>query len=391
MSLLLAASRDAAPGRTAAIGYDVTVATDWAEVERVWAPLLRGGGASTPFQGLPWLASWYACLGSRPGVLPLLLTVREEGSGRIAAALPWTLVRSGGLRVIGFADDGITDYNAPILGPAAPQDAAGWRALAQAVRAALPRADLLRLEKLAGPATLWPGAQGSELFGNLIRIEGSYEAYHRANEKTFRKELERSWRVFSRQPGAAFRRVTSGAEAESLMAALERLQRERIAELGLPYILDRPDIARHYRGLARAGIETGHTVLTALVSGEEVVAALFGVREGDHYAMVRLAVTGDEAWRNTSPGRLLIARTMEHLHGEGARVFDFTIGEYAYKRRFNVETVPLATVLAPLSARGWLVCARDRARRLAKRSDLLVRLRRRLRGAPPAGDPDVPV
>lgn len=382
MSLLIAASEDAAVGRAAPVAYDVSVANDWAEVERAWAPLVRAGGAATPFQALPWLTTWYACLGSQPGVLPLLLTVRERGSGRIAAALPWVLSRSGGLRVIGFADDGITDYNGAILGPAAPRDAAGWRVLARSVRAALPRADLLRLEKLAGPAALWPGAQDSNLFGNLIRIEDSYEAYHRSNEKTFRKELERSWRVFLRHPSAELRRVRTRAEAEVLMDALERLQRERIAELGLPYILDRPDIARHYRRLVAEGIESGSTVLTALVAGEEVVAALFGLRAGDHYAMVRLAVTGEEAWRNTSPGRLLIAQTMEHLHGEGARIFDFTIGEYAYKRRFNVERVPLSTVLAPLSARGALVCALDRAKRLAKRSDWLVRLRRRLRPAP---------
>ncbi|MGV7030605.1 GNAT family N-acetyltransferase [Methylobacterium symbioticum] len=382
MSLLLAASGNAAVSRATPIAYDVSVANDWAEVDRVWAPLVRTGGAATPFQELPWLAAWYACLGSQPGVLPLLVTVRERGSGRIAAALPLTLARSGGLRVIAFADDGITDYNAAILGPAAPQDAAGWRALAQAVRAALPRADLLRLEKLAGPTALWPGARDSTLFGNLIRIGDSYETYHRSNEKTFRKELERSWRVFQRHPGAALRRVRTRAEADSLMDALERLQRERIAELGLPYILDRPDIARHYRRLVAEGIEPGSTVLTALVAGDDVVAALFGLRAGEHYAMVRLAVTGDETWRNTSPGRLLIAQTMEHLHGEGARIFDFTIGEYAYKRRFNVERVPLATVLAPLSARGALVCAVDRAKRLAKRSDLLVRLRRRLRPAP---------
>ena len=382
MSLLSAASEDAAVGRAAAVAYDVSVANDWAEVERAWAPLVRAGGAATPFQALPWLATWYACLGSQPGVLPLLVTVRERGSGRIAAALPWVLSRSGGLRVIGFADDGITDYNGALLGPAAPQDAAGWRVLARSVRASLPRADLLRLEKLAGPAALWPGAQDSNLFGNLIRIGDSYEEYHRSNEKTFRKELERSWRVFLRHPGAELRRVRTQAEAEALMDALERLQRERIAELGLPYILDRPDIARHYRTLVAEGIESGSTVLTALVAGEAVVAALFGLRAGDHYAMVRLAVTGEESWRNTSPGRLLIAQTMEHLHGEGARIFDFTIGEYAYKRRFNVERVPLSTVLAPLSARGALVCALDRAKRLAKRSDWLVRLRRRLRPAP---------
>ncbi len=45
--------------------------------------------------------------------------------------------------------------------------------------------------------------------------------------------------------------------------------------------------------------------------------------------------------RNCSPGRLIIGRTMAHLHAQGIRQFDFSIGNYAYKRRFDVAPVAL--------------------------------------------------
>ncbi|MCJ2083857.1 GNAT family N-acetyltransferase [Methylobacterium sp. J-090] len=392
--MAIALPLEATAGDARGLAYDVAIAEDWATVEDLWRPLMAAGVA-TPFQDTAWLRAWYATLGARPGTRPVLVTVREAGTGRIALALPWVLERAGGLRVVGFADGGITDYNAALLGPAAPAGPEAWTRVAKAVRAALPPADLLHLTKLAGPVAGWPGTGPTALNGNLIRIDGPWEAFHRGLERTFRKELERSGRVFLRHDGAAFRQIQSGAEAASILDALEGLQRARIADLGLPYVLDDPAIARHYRTLVERGLDDGSVVLTALTAGPEVVGALLGLRSGEHYAMVRLAAAGG-AWRNVSPGRLLIARTMEHLHGHGARTFDFTIGDYDYKRRFGVVSVPLRAVLTPLSARGLLPWGLERGRRVARTQPWIVALRRRLiearakpaPAAPPPGGGD---
>ena len=55
--------------------------------------------------------------------------------------------------------------------------------------------------------------------------------------------------------------------------------------------------------------------------------------------MVRISNAG-EKWSNCSPGRLIIERTMAALHQEnGVREFDFSVGNYAYKRRFGADAV----------------------------------------------------
>ncbi|KQP10526.1 hypothetical protein ASF28_05240 [Methylobacterium sp. Leaf99] len=385
----LALPLEATAGDARALAYDVAIAEDWATVEDLWRPLMEAGVA-TPFQDGAWLRTWYATLGACPHATPLLVTVREAGTGRIALALPWMLERAGGLRVVGFADGGITDYNAALLGPAAPSGPGAWAGIAKAVRAALPPADLLRLTKLVGPVAGWPGAVPTSLNGNLIRIDGPWEAFQRGLQRTFRKEIERSGRVFARHDGAAFRQIHDRTEGAAILDALERLQRGRIADLGLPYVLDDPAIARHYRILVERGLHDGSVVLTALTAGHEVVGALLGLRTGEHYAMVRLAAAGGE-WRNASPGRLLIARTMEHLHGQGARTFDFTIGDYEYKRRFGVVSVPLAGVLAPLSARGLVPWGVEGARRVARTQPWIVALRSRLSAAGTKPGPAAPL
>src|SRR6202035_1020987 len=96
--------------------------------------------------------------------------------------------------------------------------------------------------------------------------------------------------------------------------------------------------------------------------GEEVVATLLGIRVGSRYVMLRNSHAG-EKWSNCSPGRLIIERTMAALHKDGVRQFDFSIGNYAYKRRFGVAPLALIDLTAALSWRGWPYVLRDRAAR----------------------------
>ena len=82
--------------------------------------------------------------------------------------------------------------------------------------------------------------------------------------------------------------------------------------------------------------------------------------------MVRISNAG-ERWSNCSPGRLIIERTMAALHKDGVREFDFSIGNYAYKRRFGVTSLALVDITAALSWRGIPYALRDRAARELRR------------------------
>ncbi len=335
--------------------YRVDVDTSYAAVAARWRSL-ADHGVALAFQRDTWLTNWYDTVGSQPEFKPLLLTIVEPSTGADVMALPLCLHSSAGWRAIEFADAGLTDYNAPILSAQAPQDAAGARAMWKAVLRRLPPADLIRLEKMpaeiggrVNPLACLKGARKARLSGNLLRVEGEWNDWHWGLERTFRKELERSWRVFCKNLGAEFVRVADLQEATRVFTGLKTLQAARVAELGLPYILDEPVNERFYDSVVATGIASGDAVLTALRVGDRLVAALLGLATGEHYSMVRLATAGGE-WKNCSPGRLLIERTMKYLHERGFRTFDFTIGDYAYKRRLGVSPLPLFELN---TARSW--------------------------------------
>ena len=185
---------------------------------------LAADAAMTPFQSGRWLESWYRTVG-RSGGEPILLTVRHRRTQRLVAMLPLFAHRSGSLRVVRFADAGVSDYNAPVLGPEAPVDPAGAEALWKAILRALRGADLVKFTKMPielegrpNPLALLPQCGPCALGTNVLSINGSWDDYLSHLDRKVRKEIGRCWRVFSKRDGMAFHRIQDRADAAQVMA-----------------------------------------------------------------------------------------------------------------------------------------------------------------------------
>ncbi|MFH0303151.1 GNAT family N-acetyltransferase [Bradyrhizobium sp. 31Argb] len=388
--LATSAGRLSAHAKARAAGYRVEIFTDWKPAAARWGTF----APPTAFQNPQWYEAWYAAFADTEGVSPVIAFVTDAATGEPAALLPLIRHRQGRIRTIEFADLDLTDYNAPLLGPAAPRDAAAARAFWRDLRAALRKlpggADLIRWRKVApdldgrpNPLALLDGAAVCPVNGNLVTTGDDYDAWRHTLERTVRKELERSWRVFTRDPAASFTIAADSDEALRILATTEAQQSSRMQSLGVNFILNDENCAAFYRSLVRNGVASGYAIVSALTVGEEVAATLLGVRNGSRYVMIRISNAGDK-WSNCSPGRLIIERTMAALHKQGVREFDFSIGNYAYKRRFGVKRLPLLDISAALSWRGLPRALRDRAAQELRRYPKLATYLKRALGKPPS-------
>ncbi len=350
--------------------YRVELFDDWKRAAACW----NAARATTPFQDFRWLGAWYGAFGE---VEPVVAVITDARTLEQVVLLPLVRRARRGLRIVEFADLDLTDYNAPLLGPAAPRDASGAQAMWQELLAALKRmqggADLIRLRKLPrdldgrpNPLALLEGTGRSAVNGNLVTIGEDFDAWRHSLGRNARKGFLKSWRVFSREPQAQFRIIAVSEEASRVMAAMEVQQGARMQVLGLSYSLNGEAYAAFYRDLVATNLRDGYAVLTALTVGEEVVATLLGIRNGSRYVMVRFSNAG-EKWASCSPGLLVIERTMEALHADGVRSFDFGTGNYAYKRKFGVTQLPLLNITRALSWRGKPLALRDRIVRELRR------------------------
>jgi CelD/BcsL family acetyltransferase involved in cellulose biosynthesis len=348
-------------------GFRVDFVRDWKRAAARW----NGAGHGTSFQHDQWLDAWYGAFNT---VSPLIAIISDVITERQIALVPLISRVQRGIRIVEFADLGLTDFNAPILDFSAPGDAAGARMLCKALVGALRKlpegVDLLRLQKMPADLVGKPnpllalGRTGTcSLNGNLVEIGDDFELY-RASTK--RMQLARSWRVFNRYPGATFRLVAEKHEALALLDTMDAQQHERMTQLGIEFVLNDDCCARFYRDLVSRGVDTGFVVVSALVCDGAIVATTLGIRKGTNYVLLRTS-NGGKPWSNCSPGLLIIERTMAALHQLGVRRFDLSIGNYLYKRRFGAAQFPLNDVTLALGWRGVPLMMRDRAAQWLRR------------------------
>jgi CelD/BcsL family acetyltransferase involved in cellulose biosynthesis len=365
-------------------GIVVDFVRDWHQA----ALRLGAGDQRTAFQHGFWLGAWYDAF---HGVSPPIAVVSDAATGGIVALVPMIGRTKGGVRIVEFADLGLSDNNAPILARDAPGDTAGARAIGKALLAAL-RAlpdgfDLLRMKKM--PA--YVGGKKNPLIslgrvgscavnGNLVLTNDDYAAYQASIK---RMQLPRCWRVFSRYGGARFEIATDVDQALKFLDVMDAQQEERMKRLGLEFVLSDAAHAAFYRDVVRQGVADGYAVVSALICDGGIVATTLGLRHGATYSLLRTSNAG-RPWSNCSPGLLVVERTMAALHRQGVRRFDLSIGNYDYKRRFGATQVPLTDVSVALSWRGLPYRLRDRAAQCLRRSPGLAALVARTLGRKPS-------
>ena len=356
--------------------FDVEFVRDWTLAAARW----DNHGDGTSFQHRHWLDAWYRAFET---VTPLIAIISDAVTKRDVALVPLISRWHHGVRLVEFADLGVSDYNAPILACAAPGESASLHAIGRALLAALrqlpDRPDLIRLKKMpmeirGRPNPLASGWNGtSSLNGNLVEVGDDFKAYRASIKKM---QLPRCWRVFTRHAGARFQIATTVDEALQLLGVMDLQQRERMNKLGLRFVLDDPEHAKFYRDVLRRGVAAGFAVVSALIAEDTIVATTMGVRNGGHYSLLRTSNAGGQ-WSNCSPGLLCVERTMAALHGQGVRHFDLSIGNYDYKRRFGAKPLPLTDISIALSWRGVPYALRDRtAQGLRRYPRLAARIRR---------------
>ncbi|WP_164718839.1 GNAT family N-acetyltransferase [Bradyrhizobium sp. LVM 105] len=341
-------------------GIAIDVVRDWRQ-----AASRLSAGHRTVFQHGYWLEAWYQAFDD---VAPLIAVISDSATGKDIAMVPMISHVRRGIRIVEFADLGVSDNNAPIVAPDAAFDAAAANAivmaLVEALRALPDRFDLLRLRKMPAQVGGKPnplvslGRIGScSLNGNLVLMGDTYEAYQASIK---RMQMPRCWRVFNRHQGARFEIATDVARARELLDVMDVQQQARMRKLGSPFVLNDETHARFYREVVRQGLDDGYAVVSALVCDDGVIGTSFGVRQGAAYCLLRISHAG-ESWSSCSPGLLIIERTMAALHAKGVRRFDLSIGNQDYKRRFGAERVPLTDVSVALSWRGLPFAWRDHA------------------------------
>jgi CelD/BcsL family acetyltransferase involved in cellulose biosynthesis len=340
--------------------FTVEACFDERQARPQWEELEKRG---TPFQTRAWLLPWSRIVAPRFAAAQVYVTVRDAQTQRPVMFFPLCRRRWRGLMTIEFPDLGLSDYNAPLMAPDLNLGAVEMRDLWERVRRVLPRADIVRFDKV--PTTFrgrdnpiarleWMRQTGLQAW--MLCLPSKRELYDECTlSRKTRKEHRRKHKHLAERVGAfELCHAATPGDGEAIFRALRSQRAVRFRRTRRTDVLDDPCFLAFYRAVIFDAWGP-FTDLSALKAGDAIVATLFALRHEGAYLL--LMHSFEPTLEAVSPGIVAIDEMVTRVIASGDRYFDLTIGNEAYKHEFGVRATPLASGLYALSWRGWIYVA----------------------------------
>jgi CelD/BcsL family acetyltransferase involved in cellulose biosynthesis len=349
-------------------------------------------------QGFDWCKAW---LCTHPA--PVLIVEGLRGSETVFI-LPLEIVSRQGVRTARFIASPFSNINTGLF--AAELGVLDPERLQSALRAALAgRTDLLSLTnmplhwrgRLHPFSALDPFANQNHAF-QMPLFPSFEDTLRQVNAKRRRKKFRVQQRRLEEIGGYEIHSPHTTTEQHALLEEFFRQKAERFRAHGLPDVFREKAVQDFFHALLDApGTEEDYPLrlhgLRLKGENDGVVLAVAGLsRKGDH-VICQFGSIRDDLFPETSPGEFLFWHLIEQACATGAALFDFGIGDQAYKRSWcTVETVQY-DVLLPVSAKGRVAAAAHRGtvrlKAAIKQNRRLYALIQRMRSGPakPAAEP----
>lgn len=307
-----------------------------------------------PFQCRDHLEIWLETIGRAAGVDPFFVTVSDR-TGNPLMMIPLGVTKRKGIRILAFLDAGVSDYNAPLLFPAADRLVhTGVAALWKAISSLAPPFDIAMLEKMPE----FVGGRRNPLHdlatgqwkhsGHSILLDGS--PIRDLEKKRDYDDNQRKRKRLSEIGRLEFRIAQGRSEIQDVFEIFMRQKSRRYLEtLGMPGF-DVPGQRDYYLTMAQRLPGRG-AMLAYLKTGDTVISTAWCLLAGNRFYYM-MAGYEDGFFRRFSPGKLLLEELVGWCTANGFAAFDFGIGDEAYKLRWRQTNLPLSTAMLPRTARG---------------------------------------
>ena len=325
------------------------------------------------FQSGFFLKNFYETLVPALHAEPIIILVRQTENSALRAVLPLVRQRYYGLKILQPADLGVSDYNG-IVGQESDLSAISTnRKLQITLKDELKPFDIFLFRKERPESInfdiLLDGGRRVEAAGASyeVRLADDLDAWkQRAFSKSRRKGLARKRRNLEKDFGEPEFQVVT--DHDTIMDALDKLRTWRLTRYP-DDLFNRPEYFAFYQALALDEAAVGQApVFVGRLDGD-IVAVEFGFIQDERYHFI-LGAFEPERFDKYSLGLLTMISLMQVQFESGIRLFDFTVGDEAYKKSFGTERVELANIIYTDSPLGQAAhaayCTRNVVRHVLK-------------------------
>jgi CelD/BcsL family acetyltransferase involved in cellulose biosynthesis len=324
---------------TGPVSIEVFESFEVPELKAAWNGLVFASPDPLVFMTWEWQRAWWEVFGRGQ-----LLIVAAKGADGISAIAP-LFAEAGMIYLIG---SGGSDYLDLVGAPVAPSVASAMLDEAAATASGflgcvfyhLPtwQQSDVALREAATSSGLAVTDEGT-LVAPLLDLRAAPETAVIAAAK---KSLVRHERFFAREGELVVTHTTSPEEIAPQLDGFFAQHAERWADTPYPSLFTDPSERAFYRELVRRVGPTGWLRFTTVWWDDRPIAFHFGTCFAGRYLWYKPSFAIDLARR--SPGEVLIRQLLLAAIAEGATVFDFGLGDEAFKQRFATHTRFVRTV-----------------------------------------------
>lgn len=300
--------------------------------------------SATAFQHPVWLQQLFGSLAPDAGAEPLPITVRETSSGRLISVIPLMRIRRRGVKIVEYSDLGVTDYCAPVVRNGCNSQIRDMPQLADKILDLVGPCDIIRaksvrpehaalVEQMTGSAPHPAGFSAHE-----ARLERPYQEWRtKAFAKSKIKYIDRKRRRFERLENTRLELIDKPARTRAAISELKDLRAGRFD--GDP--IQQESVENFYAEIAEHGCENGFARTYRLSENGKTVGIVFGITHLGRFSYLLIGCDYDN-YSKHSPGLLMYDQIMADWLSAGGDIFDFTIGDEAFKADFGTRPVQMS-------------------------------------------------
>jgi len=261
------------------------------------------------------------------------------------------------IKILKFLEKDLSDYNAPVVYP----PVADWnletvRAVWSGLRKILPPFDSAlfvkmpdRVGDLPNPLSWLSGSQRHES-GHALTLNGTWEEI--AHKLPRRRHTRYQTNRLQKLGKLSFKGATL-EDYDSFLNVLIRQKGQRYLRTRGYNAFDRVDLHAHLSAAKHLLYPSGPVCLHGLMVGDTVIALNWGYLVGSRYYGVIFSADLEE-WNAYSPGYICMTNQLQWCFERGVKVFDFGIGNEAYKSEYCNTSISLHDAEIPSTIKGHL-------------------------------------
>jgi len=325
--------------------FKFKVVDDLGQLAELWPRTDRCGSSSHcyVFQCADILEVWCDTVGRARRTRTIFVGVFDD-VGRPILLLPLGIERRRGVRVLGFLDGGVLDYNAPVVfEPVRTWERQSLERLWSQLIAVLPPFDVAIFDKMPADICGVPNpliglaSAPYDQSGYLLNITRSWEEFA-ATRLSYKRDSSAQRRRLAKFGQVAFTIAQTPVDRQRVLEAMMRQKsRHFIETLGVDKF-DAPGCRQYYIAMVERFPWPGPLLICGLEVDGKILSTNWGLICNGRFVGIVMSYEGGE-WKRFSPGRLLLEDLLKWNFTNRTSIFDFGIGNESYKFAYVDETL----------------------------------------------------